>query len=287
VSFRAWCIAIAFLTFQGSAGQAASGTALGVDPAARLKSQSETRTLVVGTDIFIGDTVITDARGLVQIKFFDGTELVVGPRSALVIQDYLLREDNSPGKMVLDALGGTFRFVTGNGPKDRYQIRTPGAVLAVRGTAFDVNVDLSFDPPRVNVLGYEGLVTMCDGANNCAEIGTACEIGQADGDGARVIGIGRNAEGMGGSYFRKAFRLSVSESGLLPEFRIPGSRDCSQRHQQAAESSNDADEGSGVVPPGPGPGPDPEPEPEPEPEPGGDCAGNSNPNPGNSQNCNK
>src|SRR5688572_21134103 len=161
--------------FLVAAAQAASGTALGVDPAARLKSQSTTQTLVVGTDISIGDVVTTDAGGSVQIKFFDGTELVVGPRSALVIQDYLLREDDSAGSMVLDALRGTFRFVTGSGPKDRYHIRTPNAVLAVRGTAFDFNVDTTFDPPRISVLGYEGIVTMCDGAQNCADIGKACE----------------------------------------------------------------------------------------------------------------
>ncbi len=282
MSFRASCIAVVLLVFQGSAGQAASGTALGVELNARLKSPSATRTLIVGTDISIGDTVITDARGTVQIKFFDGTELVVGPRSALVIQDYLLREDNSPGKMVLDALGGTFRFVTGSGPKDRYRIRTPGAVLAVRGTAFDFSVDVTFEPPRINVLAYEGLVSMCDGAGNCVEIGTTCQIGQADGTGSRVLGVGRNADGMGGSYFRKAFPNAVSQSGLLPEFRIPEARECSQRHGQSGQTSNSS-EGS----PGTDVSPTPEPGPEPQPEPGGNCAGNSNPNPGNSQNCSK
>lgn len=283
MSFRAWCIAVALIVFQGSAGQAASGTALGVDPAARLKSQSTTQTLVVGTDISIGDVVTTDAGGSVQIKFFDGTELVVGPRSALVIQDYLLREDDSAGSMVLDALRGTFRFVTGSGPKDRYHIRTPNAVLAVRGTAFDFNVDTTFDPPRISVLGYEGIVTMCDGERNCVEIDHACEIGQTDDEGARLLGIGRAAKGVNAGYFRKAFRYSVSETGLLPEFRIEGARDCSRPRSQSAQSSSASDEGAdGIVPPDPDPPPPPPP-----PPPGDDCAGNSNPNPGNSQNCNK
>jgi hypothetical protein len=284
VPFRAWCIAVALFMFQGSAAQAASGTALGVDPAARLKSQSATQTLVVGTDISIGDIVTTDAGGSVQIKFFDGTELVVGPRSALVIQDYLLREDDSAGSMVLDALRGTFRFVTGSGPKDRYHIRTPNAVLAVRGTAFDFDVDTTFDPPRTSVLGYEGVVTMCDEAGNCADIGRTCEVGQSDGEGTRVLGIGRSATGMSASYFRKAFRYSVSETGLLPEFRIEGARDCSRRSAESSNGSDDQTDEQVGGPPDPDPDPDPEPPP---PEPGGDCAGHSNPNPGNSQNCNK
>jgi hypothetical protein len=286
VPFRAFCLAVAVSLFSAAAAVAASGTALGVDPAARLKSASATQTLVVGTDISIGDTVITDARGAVQIRFYDGTELVVGPRSALVIQDYLLRDDNSAGKMVLDALGGTFRFVTGNGPKDRYQIRTPGAVLAVRGTAFDFHVDLSVEPPRTSVLAYQGVVVVCGADNTCASLGSTCEIAQADGTSARVLGFGRNAEGMKGSYFRKAFRYALSQSSLLPEFRIAEARGCSRRGGPATQAATQSGS-EGAIPLTPPPGPDPEPEPEPEPPPTGNCAGHSTPNPGNSQNCNK
>jgi hypothetical protein len=282
VPFRILCIAVALLLVSAAVAEAASGTALGVDPAARLKSTSATQTLVVGTDISIGDTVITDSRGAVQIRFFDGTELVVGPRSALIIQDYLLRDDNSAGKMVLDALGGTFRFVTGNGPKDRYQIRTPGAVLAVRGTAFDFHVDLSVDPPRISVLAYQGVVFVCGADKTCASLGSMCEIAQADGAGARVLGFGRNAEGMKGSYFRKAFRYALSETSLLPEFRIPEARSCSRRGGPATQATAQSG-GEGTTPLAPPPGP----EPEPEPPPTGNCAGHSSPNPGNSQNCSK
>jgi hypothetical protein len=290
MSFRAWCIAAALLLLQSSAAEAASGTALGVDPAARLKSETETKTLVVGTDIFIGDTIMTDAEGQVQIRFFDGTELVVGPRSALVIQDYLIREDNSAGKMVLDALGGTFRFVTGEAPKDRYQIRTPGAVLAVRGTAFDFNVNVLVTPPQVNAMAYEGLVIMCDELiGNCIELGKTCQVGASGGEeGAQVLGFGRKAEGMGGFKFNKAFLYAgPPQMSLLPEFRIPEAGDCGRWGGPPAEVLT-SEEAPDEVASGPGPVPEPEPEPEPEPPPpSGDCAGNSDPNPGNSQNCNK
>src|SRR5687768_16406701 len=71
---------------------AASGKALGVDPAAAVETKIDSKTLTVGADIFIGDRVVTGAEGLVQIKFSDQTELVVGPNSALLIEDYLLRD---------------------------------------------------------------------------------------------------------------------------------------------------------------------------------------------------
>ena len=92
------------------------------------------RSSSVGSDIFIGDQVVTDARGLVQIKFSDNTKLVVGPNSSLVIEDYLLREDGSGGKLAINALSGTFRFVTGGAAKDRYLIETPTGTIGVRGT---------------------------------------------------------------------------------------------------------------------------------------------------------
>ena len=95
---------------------AASGVALGVDQSATLEGKAGPRILAVGSDVFIGDKVVTDASGLVELRFSDRTRLVIGPRSSLVIEDYLLREDGSAGKFAVNALAGTFRFVTGNAP---------------------------------------------------------------------------------------------------------------------------------------------------------------------------
>ncbi|MBN9053790.1 MAG: FecR domain-containing protein, partial [Rhizobiales bacterium] len=129
-----------------------SGTALGVDQSARLQDKQGAKTLVVGSDVFIGDRVVTDAKGLVQIRFSDRTKLVVGPRSSLVIEDYLLRDDGSGGKFAINALSGTFRFITGGAPKDRYQITTPTGTIGVRGTAFDLNVH----PDHFSLLLFHG-----------------------------------------------------------------------------------------------------------------------------------
>ncbi len=118
----------------GMALAAAAGSALGVDPAADAALNNETRTLVVGSDIFIGDLVQTGPRGQVQIMFADNTELVVGPSSALLIEDYLLRNDGSAGKLAVDMLSGAFRFSTGDSAKSRYVIGTPTGTIGVRGT---------------------------------------------------------------------------------------------------------------------------------------------------------
>src|SRR5690242_20706744 len=95
------------------AANAAAGTAKGVDPLADALAAGQTRTLVVGSDINIGDTIKTGDKGQVQILFADNTKLVVGPNSSLEIQDYLIRNNGSAGKIAVDMLAGSFRFVTG------------------------------------------------------------------------------------------------------------------------------------------------------------------------------
>src|SRR3569833_3097350 len=103
----------------------AAGTAKGVNPDADALRATTKQTLVVGADIFIGDVVQTGAKGQVQILYADNTKLVVGPSSALKIDDYLLRNDGSAGKVVADMLSGAFRFAMCKVAMCSYEINTP------------------------------------------------------------------------------------------------------------------------------------------------------------------
>jgi len=114
-----------------------AGSALGVKQQAAALLSGETRVLRVGSDIFIGDRVETGPQGQVQILFADNTELVIGPSAALVIDDYLIRNDGTAGKLAVDILSGAFRFATGDSAKNRYTINTPTGTIGVRGTEFD------------------------------------------------------------------------------------------------------------------------------------------------------
>lgn len=205
--------------------QAATGTALGVKPAAAVETKVDSKVLTVGADIFIGDRVVTGAAGLVQIKFSDRTELVVGPNSALLIEDYLLRQDDSAGNFAINALSGTFRFATGGAPKDRYQIKTPTGTIGVRGTAFDFNV--SQDETRV--LLYHGAAILCNLDRTCTTLDDTCELGQYDLSQSQVLGktddfVGREREDI-----KADFRYAVSQAPLLGAFRVEQVRECFQK----------------------------------------------------------
>jgi hypothetical protein len=212
---------------------AASGTALGVDPDARLEDQAGTKTLVVGTDVFIGDRVVTDAKGLVQIRFSDRTELVVGPRSALVIEDYLLREDGSGGKFAINALSGTFRFVTGGAPKDRYAIKTPTGTVGVRGTAFDLRVV----GDHVSLLLFHGAVVMCNLANQCVTVDEFCDVGMYDPTQAALLGNMADFQGEERNAMRGMFPWAISEADLISAFWVAQARECFNRTTTAAPDS--------------------------------------------------
>src|SRR3569623_3275831 len=133
------------------------------------------QTLVVGANSFIGDVVQTGAKGQVQILFADNTKLVVGPSSALKIDDYLLRNNGSAGKFVVDMLSGSFRFATGNGPKSAYQIHTPTGTIGVRGTEFDVRIIDGV----TRIIRYNGIeLFRAKGEKKWQPLGDDCEVGE-------------------------------------------------------------------------------------------------------------
>ncbi len=201
---------------------AAGGTALGVKPQANLLSAGQTIVLVVGKDIQIGDEVTTGQSGQVQIKFDDETELVVGPNSKLVIEDYLLRGDNSAGKLAINALAGTFRFATGTAAKDRYQITTPTGTIGVRGTEFDFVVD----EEGTRVLLFEGAVRICSSSGDCTEITDTCSLGIFDEVESADTGATTDLTRKQRDALRAAFKYAQDQSPLLREFWFNNARQC-------------------------------------------------------------
>ena len=218
------CLALLW-AFGSGVAFAASGTALGVDQGADAKTKAETRVLTVGADIFIGDSVITDAKGLVQILFSDKTKLVVGPNSSLLIEDYLLRDDGSAGKLAINALAGTFRFITGGAPKDRYLITTPTGTIGVRGTAFDLNVK----PDHTTLLVIHGEVILCTLEKKCVVIGDVCELGKSDVADAVSLGRTDDLDRANRNSMRAMFPYAESQSDLLGAFRQDQARLCLNR----------------------------------------------------------
>lgn len=219
---------------------AAGGTALGVKQQAELQADGTVTVLEVGKDIKIGDEVRTGPVGQVQIKFDDATELVVGPNSKLLIEDYLLRADNSAGKFAINALAGTFRFATGTAAKDRYKITTPTGTIGVRGTEFDFVVD----EDGTKVLLYEGGVRICSTSGECVEITDPCSLGAFDDVEANDTGATTSMSRGDRAKLRQAFKYAVDQSPLIREFWFNNARQCLNPPPVGPRLSNWTDIGS-------------------------------------------
>lgn len=222
----------------------AAGKTEGVDPAATAAlAGTPTRTLTVGADLFIGDVVETGALGLVQIRFADNTELVVGPDSKLTIEDFLIRNDGSAGLFAVNMLAGAFRFATGDAAKNRYKITTPTGTIGVRGTGFDTIIDKITG--YTWILLYNGKVRFCTLAGDCQELGDVCEVGQIQPDNSLVLGDSRNFEGEEHRELRAKFIYAVNQSGLLREYWMKTAPDCVNKPTNVSVAANAGTAGNG------------------------------------------
>lgn len=205
------------------------GKAVGVEPDAAARLNGQDRVLQVGTNVSVGELIVTGPSGRVQIIFDDDTRLVVGPRSQLLIETYLLASSNRAQKLTVDALGGTFRFITGNSPKPAYSINTPTASIAVRGTAFDLLVERS----TTRVMLYEGALQLCNPNQACEVLTERCGVAVVSRQDNRIY---RRNDPLR-EPLSTGFRYAQFQRDLLPDFRITGAGSCVETRSESVGSS--------------------------------------------------
>jgi hypothetical protein len=131
------------------------------------------RALSPGSDVFEGDT-ITVGEGNAQMQLDDGTKLVVGPSSRLILQAYLRRNATTASKVGVKALRGTFRVITGQSKKSAYKISTSNATIGIRGTGFDFTVS-----DRTLVAVLEGAVRLRGSNGQAVNTKAGCGVAEA------------------------------------------------------------------------------------------------------------
>jgi len=206
----ATAVLLSFTTARAAEG---AGEAVAVIDAASASRQAGDRTLAAGSRAFLRELVATDAAGEAQLLFDDGTRMVVGPNSSLVIEKFVFRGKSAENQFAIRALGGTFRFISGESGDQNYSILTPTGTIGVRATAFDFTVT----PGGTKLVLLEGEATLCTEGGACAAVATPCGLLRTT-DGRTVeeitIGHGRVEETRG------SFPLLAMQSSLLEAFRI-------------------------------------------------------------------
>ena len=93
----------------------------------------------VGAIVQAGDVVTTGADGSVGITFLDNSLLSAGPNSVLAIDRFAFDSTTHQGSFESSLRKGTLAVVSGKLAKqspEAMKVRTPAAVLGVRGTEF-------------------------------------------------------------------------------------------------------------------------------------------------------
>lgn len=173
---RIFCVCLALL-FGLPLGGAALAQEIGVVASAQgggeIRTASGRAPLAQGTRLSVGDVVSTTPGGKAQLLFDDGTKIVVGAGSRLVVEEILMQSNGKAERFAVSAVGGTFRFISGKSAKKAYEITTPTATMGIRGTVFDFTVR---EREATNLVLFKGRVLMCAQNGSCAEVRGRCTL---------------------------------------------------------------------------------------------------------------
>lgn len=171
------------------------------------------RKLTSGSTVFEGDTIRASNGGNVQITLNDGTRLVVGPASQLVLQTYLKRNEATASKVAVKALRGYFRFITGKSPKSAYAIQTANATVGIRGTGFDLRVN-----NRTSAAVLQGSIRLRGGNGQSVNAAAGCGVAWAGtGNTEAKLHEGQSKS----NRLRQDFPFILNQGSLLAQFRLP------------------------------------------------------------------
>ena len=91
-------------------------------------------------DLYADELVETVEGGALHIRFLDNSKLRLGSASKVTLDSFVYDPNTSAGELTADLGEGVFRFITGKLNNEGIEIRTPVAVIGVRGTDFIVSV---------------------------------------------------------------------------------------------------------------------------------------------------
>lgn len=139
-------ICLSVLLFFATASYSAEriGLVKTYDPVASAIRNGVEVSLKVGSEIFEGDTIVTDSNGAVGIIFTDGAVLTLGPSGKLIVENFLFKPAEKNVSFISRIIKGTVAFASGAIGRispGSVQFETPTATLGLRGTKILIEVD--------------------------------------------------------------------------------------------------------------------------------------------------
>ncbi len=171
--FVGLCVAIATFLFLSGTSVSSSepiGKVVRATKTVRASGTAGTRILEQNAEIFQLDRISTNASGIGEFQFNDGTKLAIGPGASLAVNQLVLKGKSRFQKLGLSAARGTFRWISGSSAPSAYKINTPHGTIGIRGTAIDVTIRSG----RVYVALITGNAKFCAGSS-CRTLKRSCD----------------------------------------------------------------------------------------------------------------
>jgi hypothetical protein len=102
------------------------------------------------------DTIKTGADGRVKLLFIDDSVLTLADNTKLVVKEFVYSKTKE-GKSIFNLIDGKMRTVVG---KTRFEVQTPTAVAAARGTVIYFDVGLVNNQAYTKIVCLEGTVVV-------------------------------------------------------------------------------------------------------------------------------
>ena len=135
---------VAALGFAGVASAADIGQVKVAKGSVEIQRGAEKFPAKVGTGLHASDVIVTGADGSAGVTFTDNSLVSVGPNSVFAIDKYAFDSTTHAGEFEGNLKQGKLAAVSGKMVKqspESMKIRTPSAIMGVRGTEFLVQVD--------------------------------------------------------------------------------------------------------------------------------------------------
>ena len=138
-----------------AAGEAVS-TLIAIKGETFIERDSAERPAKVKDDVLLVDTVATREAAKAKMLFIDDSVLTLGEKTKVVVKEYVYSKERG-GTSIFNLLDGKMRVVVG---KAKFEVHTPTAVAAARGTMFLIETGLRNGVPFTDVVGIEGEVVV-------------------------------------------------------------------------------------------------------------------------------
>ena len=133
------------------------GSAIAVERDVSAALAGSVRTLGVGNGVFANERIQTANQSAAQLQFLDQARLRIGPSATVVLDRFVYNPDRTTRESTVQVTTGAVRWIGGVSQPGTHRVRTPHAIIGVRGTVFDVIVESR----RTVVTLREGVIVVC------------------------------------------------------------------------------------------------------------------------------